>query len=241
MTDETPDASRVEAGLSRALLAHQLRTLFGLAGERGFGCVLDVGAHRGQSAKLLRDLGHRGRIVSFEPHPASYAELEAASAGDPGWEVRRLALGSRSGSAELLGRAAGDLSSLLPNSTYGDGFDAMRLAGPPVAVEIARLDEVLAETPEWLDDGPVLLKVDVQGTELAVLEGAGPALGRLAAVQVELAVRPLYEGAAHWRAPIELLERAGFELSGLVPVGRDRAGRIVDIDCLMVGPALPGR
>jgi hypothetical protein len=90
-------------------------------------CVLDVGAHQGGYARLLRrEAGFGGEIVSFEPAALSFAALR------PAVEVRRLA----------------------------DVFD-----------------EVTAHVP----DPEVLLKVDTQGYDLEVIEGAAEVLCRVAA------------------------------------------------------------
>ncbi|MBM3662235.1 MAG: hypothetical protein FJW94_04985 [Actinobacteria bacterium] len=53
-----------------------------IAGAR-IDLVLDVGAAGGGYALMLRGRGHRGRIVSCEPLPASFERLRAASVADP--------------------------------------------------------------------------------------------------------------------------------------------------------------
>src|SRR5262245_17940326 len=55
--------------------------------------LIDVGAHRGETGLKFRSLGFRGRIVSFEPMPDSYARLAQAAGMDGNWIAHRLALG----------------------------------------------------------------------------------------------------------------------------------------------------
>ena len=83
-------------------------------------CVLDVGAHRGEYALLLRSLGFRGRIVSFEPVSAVYADLAAAAERDPAWETRRVALGSQDEKRTI------NVSKLSPLSSFRDLSDHAR-------------------------------------------------------------------------------------------------------------------
>ena len=50
----------------------------------------------------------------------------------------------------------------------------------------------------------MLLKTDTQGWDLEVIEGAAGCLERVVALQVELSVRPIYEGSPGW---LEVLAR----------------------------------
>src|SRR3546814_3279839 len=54
------------------------------------------------------------------------------------------------------------------------------------------------------------LKMDTQGHDLSVCEGAGDALRDMAGVQTELGVRPIYEGGTGYRAMIDWLAEHGF-------------------------------
>ena len=71
-------------------------------------------------------------------------------------------------------------------------------------------------------DDRAFLKIDTQGYERAVLDGAAKTLPKLAGLQVELSLTPLYEGEADWRALVEHIEAAGFELSFVLPGYYDR-------------------
>ena len=66
------------------------------------------------------------------------------------------------------------------------------------------------------------LKIDTQGYERAVLDGAANSLPRLAGLQVELSLTPLYEGEASWREIVDRLVAAGFELRFVLPGYYDR-------------------
>src|SRR4029078_661568 len=63
--------------------------------------VIDVGANAGQCARDVRSLVYRGRIHSFEPLPAAFAELQGFAAGDPLWEASNVGVGRKAGKLEI--------------------------------------------------------------------------------------------------------------------------------------------
>jgi FkbM family methyltransferase len=195
--------------------------------------VIDVGASRGQYATELRRHGYRGEIVSFEPVGEAFEHLVSAAAGDSRWTCHQMALGA------VAEEAAIHVASNLASSSLLEMGDGLRSGAPWVSftgvetVRVARLDDVLA------NKGPCMLKLDVQGYEDRVLDGAPSTLARASLLQSELSIAELYAGQAHFRALIDRLDDAGFELVDLDPFFHDRAdGRVLSIDALFA-PRLP--
>ena len=193
-------------------------------------CVLDVGAHRGGFRDQLRAAGYGGEIVSFEPVAASFAALEQRAQDDPAWRVHRLALGREDGVAQInVAREANFTSFLEPNQ-----FSVERFGGS----EVDRQEEVPVKRLDGLDlvgpEARVLLKTDTQGLDLEVIEGAAACLDRVVALQVELSVRPIYEGSTDWLATLARLRELGFRPAQLTSVGRDDALGLLELDCLLV-------
>jgi FkbM family methyltransferase len=176
----------------------------------GVSCVLDVGANVGQYAAGLREWGYRGRIVSFEPLAGAHAALEKRAARDPGWQVApRMALGASDGEVEIERSAESDMSSILPqNALLREISPSSRVAGHE-RVPLHRLDAAAAGHVRPAD--VPFLKIDTQGYEPEVLEGATALLARLAGVQLELALVPCYEGERDFRSMIDLMQGLGFE------------------------------
>src|SRR5687767_3589170 len=114
---ERPEWILEEQRIFEYLQRTQIPTLLEMYGVN---CVIDVGAHAGQYGERLRAGGYRGRIVSFEPTPDGFAELEAAAARDDRWRVRRLALGREDGTTTM-NVVQGTLSSILPPTKFGAG------------------------------------------------------------------------------------------------------------------------
>lgn len=180
-----------------------------LADREGVGTVLDVGANKGQYAKTLRSWGYQGKIVSFEPLSAAHGLLSQAAAGDPKWTVApRCAVGADRSLSQINISANSVSSSLL------DMLEAHRQAHPASGyiskeeVEIRTLDELANELCGA--DEKFFLKIDTQGYESAVLEGASQTLNRCAALQLELSLAPMYAGGMLLEEGLAKLQGLGF-------------------------------
>lgn len=187
-----------------------------LLAEGGFGLVLDVGANAGQFGRELRQNGYRKTIVSFEPLSAAYARLEEAASGDPDWQCKQLALGETSGPRPLnVATNEGASSSFLPMADeLGSSAPSVTYEGVET-VEVTTLDELAPDL--FTGDEPVWLKLDVQGYELRVLEGATRTLPRLDAVELELSLVELYKGQPLFDEVLRVLQDAGFRTADVSP------------------------
>src|SRR5579875_3316105 len=110
-------------------------------------CVIDVGAHHGEYGRFLRELGYRGRIVSFEPVSDSFALLQRSCHGDRRWAAFQYGLGNVDGTTEINVMQNSTLSSFLTPSTYSKEWGA-RVHGSDdeivrtETVRVRRLDSV---------------------------------------------------------------------------------------------------
>lgn len=213
----------------------QLPALFEMYGVN---CVLDVGAHEGEYAKRLRAGGYRGRIISFEPVPTAFAELERAAADDRDWHVHQIALG-REDDKMTMNTVPGTLSSLREPTNFG-ARRYKRLRDPdPVEVEVRRLDGMLDELLAGLEEARPYLKLDTQGFDLDVFAGAGDRIGEFAGMQSELALMQIYEGMPRLPEALAVYEAAGFDVAAMYPVSRQgKTARVLEFDCVMVRGSL---
>ena len=194
------------------------------------GLILDVGANTGQFATEIRQCGYKGRIVSFEPLSSAHSVLMQASAGDPMWDAYpRCALGDHNGEVEINIAGNSESSSILPM------LESHRSAAPESAYqgkEIVSIKTLDAVAGQYLKDARApFLKIDTQGFEWHVLDGARDTLPHIKGILVELSLVPLYEGQHLWREVIARLEAEGFTLWAFKPVFSDQAsGRTLQVD-----------
>ncbi|MHB8242973.1 MAG: FkbM family methyltransferase [Solirubrobacteraceae bacterium] len=120
---------------------------------------VDVGTNRGQVLREALRVAPRGRHIAFEPIPA-LAEMLAASF--PAVESRRLALGAEPHVAQFC------------HFTKLDGWSGLRRS-PEISDDLGRPEfiDVRVSTLDIEMAGltPAVIKIDVEGGELAVLEG----------------------------------------------------------------------
>lgn len=213
-------------------LASHLGALFNLLQIEA---VLDIGANKGQYGRMLRKIGYRGQIFSFEPVRSSFQELITASASDENWHVFNYALGAESVTMDIHVMDASELSSLLTPNDCGKRLyaDKIPIRGTETVL-VKRLDDVL---PQILGDNKysrLFLKMDTQGYDLNVLRGAAKVLENTVALQSEISVTPLYEGMPDYIESLSMFRTAGFELTGLYPISRVPESLIlIEMDCVM--------
>ena len=189
---------------------HALARRLQIMKRAGISLVLDVGANVGQYAKIARKAGFAGQIVSFEPLAQSYAKLARSASRDPRWSAVHLGLGSRD--HETILHISGDsqassLAKMLPRheeiAPYFSRVGEERIS-------IRKLDTVWDEHVSA--GSKVYLKIDTQGFEKQVLQGASRSLARIDVVQLEISILPLYEGT--WLLPdvLKHMQRRGLTL-----------------------------
>jgi FkbM family methyltransferase len=208
--------------------------------SRNVNCVIDVGGNRGLFARRVRKLGYQGRIVSFEPSPATLPAIQAAAEHDPDWTVRPVALSSKPGEAKLRLHENPELDSLL-DAVPGvlDSIPNMAETG----IATITLSTLAAEFPAitaGITEPRVLLKSDTQGHEAEVLRGAGPngLPQAVVAVMVELAAQPLYDGQPPMTTVMDLVMDDGFTPVVFEPWFRSSDDlRMVELDALFMRSA----
>ncbi|QOT72105.1 MULTISPECIES: FkbM family methyltransferase [Sphingobium] len=203
-------------------------------------CVFDVGANRGQYATMLRkDAGFDGTILSFEPNPDIFSELERNALSDRQWHVFNMALSDFDGMASFNIMAADQFSSLKTPSGEQDAIFAERnRVTRSVDMQCRRLESLLPELKRAHGFTRPFLKMDTQGHDLSVCEGAGDALHDMAGVQTELGVRPIYEGGTGYRAMIDWLAEHGFVPSAFFANNKGHFPLLVEMDGIFVNRAL---
>lgn len=196
-------------------------------------CVLDVGANCGQFGRELRAIGYKGWILSFEPSPDSYAQLEQTVVGDPGWRAFNLALGREEGEATLHRMRMSVFNSLRrPTSAETDVHEAGNQIVDAVQVPVRRLDQVLPELQQRFQFSRPYLKTDTQGFDLEVFAGASGVWAEILALQAELPIKRIYENTPTLTEALATYEAGGFQLIEVFPVNPgDRP--LVELDCFL--------
>jgi FkbM family methyltransferase len=203
-------------------------------------CVLDVGANRGQYRDFLRgEVGYTGQIISFEPVSDLAKLLRDRAQSDRQWTICDYALGDVETTATLNVTQGSQLSSFLQPAELPIGWtQPENVIVKKEAARIRRLDDCIGEIVGGWPNRRVYLKLDVQGFELQVAEGAQKSLSNIAALQSEVPLLSLYEGMADFSTSITHFRDRGFDVSGMFVVSRDGLMRIIDFDCVMLNTAL---
>ncbi len=199
-------------------------------------CVVDVGANKGQYGMGLRENGYKGFIFSFEPVMENYLELVHRCKNDPMWSCFHYALGREESKKTINITRDSVFSSFLHPSIYAESTSSAKVQiDKTEEVPIRRLDAILPDLLKGMENPRIFLKMDTQGYDLEVLNGAGTCIQDMLALQSEISILPLYNDMPDYISALSAYKKLGFEVSGFYPIGRDpHSYAIVEFDCVMV-------
>lgn len=156
--------------------------------------IFDVGAHIGQTAKEYRRFFPKAKIYSFEPFPESFEQLQQKHRKDKRVFPQNIAISNIPGTLRLNSNAYSATNSVLPIAEegkicWGDRLTAQNTVEVPSTTIDAFCEENLIHHID-------ILKLDLQGHELAALQGTQRMLGNQAidVIYLELLVSKSYEG-----------------------------------------------
>jgi len=187
----------------------------------------------------MRQLGYQGTLRSFEPISQVFKILNEKARMDKDWLTENMALGNEDTEQEINIAKNTVSSSLLE-------MDTNHLKAVPDSVFVARemikvkrLDTIMQDGE--LDSKNIFLKLDVQGYEKFVLEGAANSLEKIKLVQLEMALIPLYKGEALLADMVMYMDKLGFKLYNLFSgFGNFDTGQMYQVDGVFVREDLIG-
>jgi FkbM family methyltransferase len=196
--------------------------------------VFDIGANTGQFASELRSHGYKGKIVSIEPLSSARKLLLQSAIDDKQWDVYdQVVVGDHEGKIEINIAGNSVSSSVLPIlDTHTSAEQGSSYIGKETVV-ITTLDTIVSHY--IVSDISIFVKIDTQGFEWQVLEGARETLKLANGVLCELSLVPLYEGQKLWREIIDRLEGEGFTLWAIQKgFTHPQNGRTLQIDAIFL-------
>jgi FkbM family methyltransferase len=135
-----------------------LRLLLSFLLARDSSCI-DVGAHLGEALEQMLRVAPDGKHIAFEPLPDLHTHLVREF---PGVDVRNVALSDHAGEASFT------------HVRTRPGYSGFRERKYPATEETETITVPVSPLDDALPDGyvPALIKVDVEGAEQQVFEGA---------------------------------------------------------------------
>jgi len=192
--------------------------------------LFDIGANTGQFSLEMREKGYSGMIVSFEPLTSAREKLIQQASKEKNWIVHeRSAIGDYNGITDINISKNSVSSSILPMLKSHSDAVKNSVYIKTEKTPIITLDSV---ADGYLDKfSNLFIKIDTQGYESKVFDGAFKTLKRAKGVLCELSLIPLYEGQDTWKDLILRLEKEGFVLWSLEKGFTDRRdGRTLQVD-----------
>jgi FkbM family methyltransferase len=194
-----------------------------------FNTIIDIGANCGQFAAAAAHRFPMARIYSFEPVPDVFEKLKQNVKDQPQIQAFNYAVGNNTGKTRFHRHQYTQASSALTlhrdnNHPYFNQDDVTL-----IEVELVRLDDIMTQLELA---PPVLLKMDVQGYEKEVLDGAQILIRMVDHIALETSLVQLYNDQPLFDEMHAYIKERGFEFVAPLDIHKGRDLTIVEMDVL---------
>lgn len=225
--DQVARLARVMEGTNRPGVEVALERLKAWGADPGV--AVDVGAYVGRWTTAFRKIFPGSRVLMIEAQRAKILDLERV-VRDEGpavaWAIALL--GSTDGAPVRFTVMESGSSVHEEQSPYPRRY---------VERVTRTLDALLEEHPAFA--APRFLKLDVQGYELAVLEGSAHTLPGVEVVLLEASLLPTNAGCPLFAEVVRVMEGYGFGLLDICSLSRRKDGALWQADLLFARPGAP--
>lgn len=209
--------------------------LASIAAERKIDLIFDIGANLGQFRSQIRSQGFKGKIISFEPLTGAHKILKKISKSDDLWTIHpRTAIGSFVGQIDINISKNLYSSSILQITEKHLSADKNAVYFKTEKSNITTLNDIYSNLK---NESNFLIKIDTQGYEWEVIEGASEVLSTdfCKGIICELSLDELYKGQKLWIEIVAFLEQKNFKLWTIFPAFSDRKNnKLLQLDALFL-------
>jgi FkbM family methyltransferase len=200
--------------------------------DLGIKYVIDVGANTGQFAESLFDFKYNGTVISFEPVSKCYDALVKRSKKNPKHLVaEKCAIGDQDMEIKINVSDDSVFSSVLEIKDEHTKIRPKSRIVKQETVNLFKLDSIIDKyiPPE---ETSILLKIDTQGFEKQVLDGALNSIKRIQGIKIEIPLVPIYNNTQFtFYEVIDFMKELRFTPYNFNTEGVDlKSGRVFTID-----------
>ena len=197
--------------------------------------IFDIGAYQGDIALFYNSLFPGSNIFCFEPFTDSFSKLKENTSLFENIITINKGMGEYEGNSQFQSNRFAQTNSILATNKKGNEIWEEGLLDTIETLEIG-LTTIDSFVQLHSIDKINILKMDVQGAEYMVLNGAKNSLeqGIVDIIYTEIITLPTYEGQLQFDETIGLIKSFGFELFNLYNHSLTDAGQLRQVDAIFV-------
>lgn len=196
-------------------------------------CIFDIGASEGQTAIKYSQLFPHADIYCFEPVKVSFKKLEDALRNSSNIKTINKAITAVNGPINIYINESQYTNSILPAEITHTAIDRLTLNKGIEKVESTTVDQFCIENKI---DNIDILKMDIQGCELAALHGAARMLNtkKIKLIYSEIEFIRIYKDQPLLNDIILFLEKYNYHLFGMYNFNYLDSGQIAWADAIFI-------